>query len=267
MRTRVLGGILLIIATILVAPGTASAACGAAPTLITAVEEATTVFVGRTVEVANRGRTAQMEVLQIWKGRDLPQYVTVVGGSASATEAGSNDRIFENGRTYLVFPHNRTSPFTDDRCTATRLYDAPTGQAIPANLKAAVGADQARVPLAAPADNGALDGSKMGPWIIAMGLLLLGLLLVWGYTRLTRGDGARASARRQERIANEKAAVAAAAAEESEERPTPITHAESPFRKSGVARIPIVGGLSGRFRRSGLDSARKMSRQDRKAAK
>ena len=111
----------------------------------------------------------------MWKGRDLPQYVTVVGGSASATEADSNDRIFESGRTYLVFPHNRTSPFTDDRCTATRLYDAPTGKAIPANLKAAVGADQARVPVAAPGDNVALDGSKMGPWIIGMGLLLLGL--------------------------------------------------------------------------------------------
>ncbi len=267
MRSRVLGGILLVMATILVAPGAAMAACGPAPTLITSVEEAHTVFIGRTVEVANRGRTAEMEVLQVWKGRDLPQYVTVVGGSASATEADSNDRIFESGRTYLVFPHNRTSPFTDDRCTATRLYDAPTGKAIPANLKAAVGADQARVPVAAPGDNVALDGSKMGPWIIGMGLLLLGLVLVWGYTRLTRGDGARASARRQERIANEKAALAAAAVAESEQRPTPITHAESPFRKSGMARIPIVGGLSGRFRRSGLDSARKMTSQGQKRHK
>ena len=253
-------------ATILVAPGTASAACGAAPTLITSVEEAHTVFVGRTVEVTNRGRTAEMEVLQIWKGRDLPQHVTVLGGSESAAEFDSNDRIFENGRTYLVIPHNRTSPFTDDRCTATRLYNALTGKAIPANLKAAVGADQARVPVATPANSGAVDGSQMGPWIFGMGLLLLGLLLVWGYTRLTRSDGARDSVRRQERIANEKAAVAAAASAE-EERPTPITHAESPFRRSVAARIPIVGGLAGRFRRSGLDSARKMSRQDRKAAK
>ena len=266
MRSRVLGGILLVMATILVAPGTAFAACGAPPTLITSVEGAHTIFIGRTVEVANRGRSAEMEVLQIWKGRDLPQYVTVVGGSESVTEADSNDRIFENGRTYLVFPHNRTSPFTDDRCTATRLYDTPTGKAIPANLKAAVGADEARVPVAAPANDGAVDGSQMGPWIIGMGLLLLGLLLVWGYTSLTRGDGARASARRQERIAKEKAAVAAATTAE-EERPTPITHADSPFRKRGFGRIPFVGGLSGRFRRSGLKSARKMSRQDRKALK
>jgi len=263
MRLRVLGGILLVMATILVAPGAALAACGAPPSLITSVEEAHTVFVGRTVEVTNRGRTAEMEVLQIWKGRDLPQYVTVAGGSADATEVDSDDRIFENGRTYLVFPHNRTSPFTDDRCTATRLYDTPTGKAIPANLEAAVGADQARVPVAAPANDGAIDGSQMGPWIVGMGLLLLGLLLVWGYTRLTRGDGARASARRQERFAVEKAAVAAAAAAE-EERPTPITHADSPFRKRGIARIPFVGGLSGRFRRSGLDNARKMSSQGQK---
>ena len=267
MRIRVFGGVLLIVVSIVAAPGTASAACGAAPTLISAVEEAHTVFVGRTVEVSNRGRTAQMEVLQIWKGRDLPQYVTVAGGSASVTEIDSNDRIFENGRTYLVFPDNRTSPFTDDRCTATRLYDAQAGTAIPANLKAAVGADQARVPAAAPTDSGEIDGARMMPWIMGMGLLLLVLLIVFGYTRLTRSSTDRESALRQKRIAEERAAAGATTVAGEDERPKPITHAASPFRKGGISRIPGVRSLVGRFRRSGLQSARKMTSQIQKRSK
>ena len=265
MRSRVFGGILLVMASIVVAPGTASAACGAPPSLITAVEEAHTVFIGRVVQVDNGGRTADMEVVQVWKGRDLPQFVAVAGGSASATEVGSNDRSFENGRTYLVFPHNRTSPFTDDRCTATRFYEA-TGKAIPANLKAAVGADEARVPVAAAADGGGVDGSRLGPWIIGMGLLLLIMLAVWGYTSLTRSGTDRASALRQQRIATEKAAAEAAAANR-DGRPKPITHAASPFRKGGLSRIPIVRGIAGRFRRSGLRSARKMTDEMQKKHK
>lgn len=267
MRIRVFGGVLLIVASVFAAPGTASAACGAAPTLITAVEESHTVFVGRTIEVSNRGRTAEMEVLQIWKGRDLAQYVTVAGGSASATEIDSNDRIFENGRTYLVFPRNRTSPFTDDRCTATRLYETPSGRAIPANLKAAVGVDQARVPVAASADSGEIDGARMMPWIIGMGLLLLVLLVVFGYTRLTRSSTDRESALRQKRIADERAAAAATAVASEDERPKPITHAASPFRKGGLSRIPGVRSFVGRFRRSGLQSARKMASQVQKKYK
>jgi hypothetical protein len=235
---------------------------------MTAVEEAHTVFVGRTVEVTNRGRTAEMEVLQIWKGRDLPQFVTVTGGSASATEVDSNDRIFENNRTYLVFPQNRTSPFTDDRCTATRFFDPPAGTAIPANLKAAVGADQARVPIAAPTNSGEVDGTRLMPWIMGMGLLLLVLLVVFGYTRLTRSSTSRESALRQKRIAEENAAAGAAAAAASEgERPKPITHAASPFRKGGLSQIPGVRSLVGRFRRSGLRSARKMTSEMQKKYK
>lgn len=258
---------MLVLAALVAVPGTASAACGAPPTLITAVEEAHTVFIGRTVEVTNRGRTAQMEVLQIWKGRDLPQFVTVAGGPASVNEISSDDRVFEAGRTYLVFPHNRTSPFTDDRCTATRFYDPPPGGQIPSNLSGAAGATVARVPdAAASADSGGVDGARMMPWIIGMGLLLLILLVVWSYGRFTKSNTDRASALRQQRIDAERQTLAAAAAAE-EERPKPITHAASPFRKSGLARIPGVRSIVGRFRRSGLRSARKMTSQMQKKYK
>jgi hypothetical protein len=131
-------------AVFLAAP--AAAQCAPDASLEDAVGRANTVFVGRALRVSNNDRTAEVEVLAVWKGRDLPPMVVLVGGSDDPAELGENDRTYRVGVTYLVVTEDLRPPFEDDRCTATRAYGgSPT--VIPGNLREAVGATAARGPV------------------------------------------------------------------------------------------------------------------------
>ena len=100
----------------------AYASCAAPPDLETAFAEADLVFVGIVTEVSNNGRTAQVEVEQIWKGDDQPFDVVVHGGPRKSDLLTSVDRMFELG-VYLFFPTNTEPPFEDNACTLTQRFN------------------------------------------------------------------------------------------------------------------------------------------------
>lgn len=79
------------------------------------------VFVGRVTEVANEGRSATVEVTEIWRG-DVPTPITVNGGG-DPTNPGEDDRTFEVGLTYLFIPSQidglRQGVVTDSVCSST----------------------------------------------------------------------------------------------------------------------------------------------------
>ena len=74
---------------------------------------------------------AQVRVLWIWKGGDLPEAVTVV----APTDSGVSLRA---GATFIVIPGNTKAPFELGECSGTRMYRA-SGETIPDDLKDAVG--------------------------------------------------------------------------------------------------------------------------------
>ena len=99
------------------------------------------VFVGRVTDIANDGRSATVEVTEVWRG-DVPTPVTVNGGANPANPA-EDDRTFDLGATYLFIPVqldslargvlidsvcSSTLPWTDD---LARLRPANVGQPLP----------------------------------------------------------------------------------------------------------------------------------------
>lgn len=85
------------------------------------------VFVGRVTDVANGGRSATVEVTDVWRG-DVATPITVFGG-ADPTNPAEDDRVFDVGVTYLFVPSrvpglgqgivvdsvcSSTTPWTDD---------------------------------------------------------------------------------------------------------------------------------------------------------
>lgn len=102
--------------------GPARASCAPAPPLDKAYADAEVVFKGTVSAAENNGRTATVEVDEIWKGPPLPDSVVVIGGAEGENVASSVDREFRVGLTYLFFPNNSSSPFRDNICTSTQPY-------------------------------------------------------------------------------------------------------------------------------------------------
>ncbi len=144
-RVRLLGLGLLLAAAFAV-PGVASADtagaldCAPGLPLEKAVESASLVFVGRVTDVANEGRSATVEVTEVWRG-EVPTPVLVQGGFDPSI-AAEDDRSFEVGVTYLFLPTgldglasavvvdslcSPTTPWTDD---LARLRPAEVGTPI-----------------------------------------------------------------------------------------------------------------------------------------
>jgi hypothetical protein len=185
MRRRVLIALALVAAAISGSAGAAHAQCG--PTL--AVEESLArteiAFVGQVVDRSNRDRTAVMEVLEIWKGRRLPQFVTVNGGPEDLDQFTSIDRSWLLGQIYLVIPANAGSPFRDSLCSATQLWTTPTGE-IPDHLQAAVG-NISPIGVLTGESGVTADGGPSGVFGslgVAIGVLALALAIIWGFRRL-----------------------------------------------------------------------------------
>ena len=103
----------------------ALASCAPPPSLEEAFADADLVFIGVVTEVTNNGRTASVDVEQVWKGPEQPFNVAVHGGPDEADLITSVDRTFELG-TYIFFPVNSSPPFEDNICTLTQ----PVSEAI-----------------------------------------------------------------------------------------------------------------------------------------
>ena len=90
------------------------------------IDEAPTVFTGTVHALANKGRTATVDVIRVWKGAVLPKRVQVTGTIATqAKVVTALDRIYARDRTYLFLPTAGSAPrFIENRCSATRALEA-----------------------------------------------------------------------------------------------------------------------------------------------
>ena len=136
---------------------------------------ADTVFVARVVALDDFSRLATVEVLEIWKGRDLETQVVVNGSLSTSTSVSVDDRTFVMGSTYVFVPAGRRSPFVDGACSATALHN-PTGGLTPAQYHDAVGASTARLPTPVAVAADTVDKGGLSPVLIG-GVILSGAVL------------------------------------------------------------------------------------------
>lgn len=105
-----------------VPPGAAAAAgaatdCAPPLPLEKAVVMADLVFVGTVTATANNGRSATVDVTEIWRG-DVPTPAAVNGGS-DPTNPAEDDRVFSVGTTYLFLPVLTGGALVDGVCSST----------------------------------------------------------------------------------------------------------------------------------------------------
>lgn len=96
-----------------------------------AIQKASAVFVGEVVDVTNRRRWAQVDVVSVWKGK-VDERVEVRGGPKDPPGpiflASSIERTYRDGQTYLFVVYRGGSPrgtgsiFRDSQCTPTTRY-------------------------------------------------------------------------------------------------------------------------------------------------
>ncbi|HEY8762510.1 MAG TPA: hypothetical protein VIP52_16525 [Candidatus Dormibacteraeota bacterium] len=142
------------------APVSVSASCaylpGQAPGGLSA---APVLFVGTVTSTGNGARVATVRVESVWRGPEIPTYVRVVGTPVSGfNQASSVDRTYQAGQRYLFVPTNSSSPFQDNRCTATQPFTSATASLAPAD---------ARAPLPG-GDPGPPWVADVLPWIVAL---------------------------------------------------------------------------------------------------
>jgi hypothetical protein len=96
---------------------------------VTSLKTNEVVFVGTITQVSNdggeqgRGRTASVNVDEVWKGGSLPSTVEVNGTAEPGTPGiSTRDRFFKVGTKNVFFPMNDRSPFRDNACTATSEF-------------------------------------------------------------------------------------------------------------------------------------------------
>jgi hypothetical protein len=222
MRIRLSALLVLAIGCTLWPFASAAAACETELEFEPALERADAVFVARVTATSDGGATAEAKVQGVWKGPDLPQTVTLLGGDT----ASGNTRIHEVGRSYLVVAAWSRSGFNDNRCTATRPYNGLATE-IPAHLREAVGADDARLPLAAETEAVGSEGTTSRIFIVILVVFGLALVGAYLYDKLTRSEP-----------------VARAV------EPQPVTPEPKKPQPSRQKRH-LAGWTSGRFSRSG----------------
>lgn len=179
-------GIVLIVFSILgftaiAAAAPAHAQCSASPSTERAIESASSVFVGRVTDTSDAGRVAQVQVLSIWKGRDLPETVEVRGTTGTA---GTVDRRFDTAKTYLFIPENTRVPFLASACSATQSFVGPAN-IIPTAYQEAVGATTGRI-VAPDPDASALEADLLKSILPLIGLIAL-IGITWAVISHFRG--------------------------------------------------------------------------------
>lgn len=151
----------------------AQAQCAPFGDTAAAVGAAASVFVGEVRSVETDDRIVTMEVLSVWKGRDLPAHVEVRGTTTYGAAPAATDRRFEAGARYLVIPENSRSPFLATSCSATQRFSGSPGL-IPQSLQDAAGTASGRAPLGPdPVDVEAAVSRSVLPLIGAIGLIAL----------------------------------------------------------------------------------------------
>jgi hypothetical protein len=154
---RGLGRILpsVAIATALVvAPAPALADCQPAPPIEEAVRTSEVVFVGTVTALDNGGRSATVQVEEVWRGGEMPPTVTVLGGTDPG-RAMEDDRVFEVGVRYVFVPFVIDGRLVDNVCTATTAWVDDFAAVRPAGVQTPTrSAAPASGPLSAIADLG-----------------------------------------------------------------------------------------------------------------
>ena len=108
-----------IVALPVLAAAPAAAASCAYPNDAVRLSEHELVFAGEVTGTASDGRVAEVRVLDVWRGRDLPPEVTVFGGPEDDSFT-SVDRVFVSGTTYAFFSYvDDEGVLRDNACTAT----------------------------------------------------------------------------------------------------------------------------------------------------
>ena len=109
-----------------------------------ALATAPVVFVGNVTDVSQSDGTATLDVVEIWRGPNLPDPVTI---STRQIEG----RAFQNGARYLVFPVVQPDGTLTDSCnTATSVYTAEFDVLRPAGAHAPQGPPTSGVPGTTP---------------------------------------------------------------------------------------------------------------------
>lgn len=161
--------VLFLLATFVATGGSvAHASCLAPPPIEEAYAAAETVFVGTVIDLDATQRHAIVEVIEVWKGPDLPVEVDVSGGPRDANQFTSVDRTFAPGETYVFFLNSQAPPFSDDSCTSTQPMNDNVGALQPDDARAPLGGTPSTT--AAGADDETAD-SESG---LALAALLIG---------------------------------------------------------------------------------------------
>lgn len=166
--------------TLLALPATAAAQCSAPADTRAAIATAPSVFVGRVASVSTDGRVAQMQVLSIWKGRDLAPVVELRGAPESTSPPATTDRRFEVDEQYLVIPENGRTPFLATSCSATQRFTS-SPNIIPPQFQEATGSSQGRgVSVDAPDTSEAQLTTSILPMLFAIALIgAFWVLILW----------------------------------------------------------------------------------------
>lgn len=158
-----------------VAAGPTAASC-AAPGDRPRLSEYDSVFAGDVLSTSNGGRVAEVRVVDVWSGPDLPPRVVVVGGETGRGVASSVDREYLAGRRYVFFVHRgEDGALHDNACTPTSLLAA----------RSALDPPGVRAPQPdAPEPNDPRGGVPAGPVTVAAALVVAASgALLWSLRR------------------------------------------------------------------------------------
>jgi hypothetical protein len=160
-----------LLAAVLVGPAPVLADCVAPPPIEKAVAGAEIVFVGTVTAVESAGRTASVNVEEVWRG-DVPAEV-VLNDDLDPDVISSVDRTFDVGVRYLFLPSAEDGRLIDTQCSSTVAWDDGLAAFRPA---------EAHQPVPGTDDRGPLGilGELGGPVLVVsiVGGLLLATVLV-----------------------------------------------------------------------------------------
>jgi hypothetical protein len=118
-------------------PGSATASCAAPALDGPRLADYDHVFAGQVERVTNGGAAAEVSVLDVWHGPDLPPRVVVVGGQLGRGVESSVDRSYRSGERYGFFAQQSDDgSLRDNICTPTGPLESlsdvdPPGRRLP----------------------------------------------------------------------------------------------------------------------------------------
>ncbi len=180
-------GLILAATLVLGTAGTAAASClsfqDPEAELKKAVATAPVVFVGTVALTQHQGRSALVNVAEVWRGPVLPAQVVVNGSPAREPNAATSiDRNFTSGTKYIFLPQGNRSPFSDNACSHTQEFSAEIARLRPAGLVGPAGSP-----------DGDASSFPVGPVALGSGLGLALIAGLWIALRRRSADGQAAA--------------------------------------------------------------------------